>query len=179
MKMLDIASEVMKEGFICDRCLGRMFAQLLSGMKNEERGRIVRYFMAMLIDSGEKIDVDSSNFYGIKFRNKKLKTKKPGKCLGCLNLFEEIERDAKLIVKRLKKYEYETFLIGCRLTPELIEREQELWERVGIEWCESIKTEINRELGLEVSRITGKKMDRKRPDIRILLILIFMKQKYG
>ncbi len=48
--------EVLKKDFVCDRCLGRGFAQLLSGLKNEERGRILRHYIAMLIDSGEKIE---------------------------------------------------------------------------------------------------------------------------
>ncbi len=46
-----------------------------------------------------------------------------------------------------------------------------MWNRVGIEWCESIKNEINREVGREIERITGKVMNRKLPDITILLDL--------
>jgi len=165
--MKDKLAEILKEGYVCDHCLGRQFAQLLSGFGNEERGKILRYFVAMLIDSGEKINVDSSNFFGIKFHNKKVKTKKPKKCYVCSKLFKELKKKVKLISKKLEKYEYETFLIGCKLTPGLIEREQDLWSKIGIEWCESIKTAINRELGKEVERITGKKMNRKMPDITV------------
>jgi len=163
--------EILKEGFVCDSCIGRNFAQLLSGMTNEERGKILRNYLAMLIDSGEKIDVNNSNFYGIKFHLKKIKPEKPKKCSVCSGLFQELKKKVKLIAKKLRKYEYKTFLIGCKLTPELIEKEQELWDRVGIEWCESIKTEINRELGIELERMTGKEMNRKLPDITILLDL--------
>jgi tRNA pseudouridine synthase 10 len=163
--------EMMKEGFICDRCLGRGFSQLLSGLTNEERGRIIRNYVAMSIDSGEKIDFDDSNFYGMKFHLKKLKPKKPRKCYVCSDIFSELKKKVKLIVKKLKKYEYDTFLVGCKLTPGLIEREQDLWNKVGIEWCESIKTEINRGFGKEIERITRKVMNRKLPDITILLDL--------
>lgn len=158
---------VLKDGYVCDHCLGRSFAQLLSGLGNEDRGKIFRYFVAMSLDSGEKIDVDTSNFFGIKFHNKKVKTKKPKKCYVCSNLFKELKKKAKLIIKELNKYEYKTFLVGCKLTPELIEREQELWNKIGIEWCESIKTAINRELGKGIERITGKEMNRKMPDITV------------
>ncbi len=163
--------EMLKEGFVCDRCLGREFAQLLTGLKNEERGRILRHYIAILIDSGEKIDVDKSNFYGIKFHLKKIKTKKPKKCSICSDIFSELKKKEKLIVKKLKKYEFNTFLVGCRLAPKLVEKEQVLWNRVGIEWCESIKNEINREVGRGIERITGKVMNRKLPDITILLDL--------
>ena len=171
LKIKDKLVEILKDGYVCDHCLGRPFAQLLSGLTNERRGKILRYFVAMLIDSEEKIAVDNSNFFGIKFHNKKVKTKKPKKCYVCSNLFKGLKKKAKLIIKELGKYEYKTFLVGCKLTPELIEREQELWDRVGIEWCESIKTAINRELGKEVERITGKKMNRRMPDITVNLDL--------
>jgi len=159
--------EILKEGYICDNCLGRQFAQLLSGLDNEERGKFLRYFVAMSLDAGENIDVDNSNFFGINFHNKKIKMSKPKKCYVCSDLFKELKKKVKPIIGGLKKYDYKTFLIGCKLTPELIEREQELWNKIGIEWCESIKSAINRELGKEVEKITEKKMNRKMPDITI------------
>jgi tRNA pseudouridine synthase 10 len=140
-------------------------------MSNEERGKVLRYYLAMLIDSGEKIDVDNSNFYGINFHSKKIETKKPKKCSICSDLFKEIKKKVKPIINKLKKYDYETFLVGCRLTPELEKKEQELWEKVGIEWCESIKNGINREIGIEIERTTKKEMDRKSPDIIITVDL--------
>jgi len=161
------AIEVLKEGFVCDRCLGRNFAQLLSGMSNEERGKIIRNYLAMLVDSGEDFNINDSNFYGIKFHIKKFEPKKPKKCSVCFDLFPELKKKTKLIVNELKKYDYRTFLVGCRLTSKLIGREQEVWGKVGIDWCESIKSEINREIGKEVSKLTGKDMDRKLPDIVI------------
>jgi tRNA pseudouridine synthase 10 len=161
------AIEILKEGFVCDRCLGRNFAQLLSGMSNEERGKIIRNYLAMLADSGEEFDINDSNFYGIKFHTKRLEPKRPKKCFVCFDLFPELKKKTKLIVNELKKYEHKTFLVGCKLTSGLIGKEQEIWGRVGIEWCESIKSEINRELGKEISKLTGKDMDRKLPDIVI------------
>jgi tRNA pseudouridine synthase 10 len=162
---------ILKKSYVCDRCLGRCFGQLLSGLTNEERGKTLRRYIAMLIDSEENIDVDSSNLYGINFHNKKFETKKPDKCFICSDLFKELKKKANLIIKRMNKYEYKTFLVGCKLTPELIKKEQELWDNVGIDWCESIKNETNRELGIEIEKITGKTMDRKSPDITILLDL--------
>jgi tRNA pseudouridine synthase 10 len=170
VKVLDVKEkiiEILKVNYVCDRCLGRNFAQLLSGMSNEERGKVLRYYLAMLIESGEKIDVNNSNFYGINFHVKKIEAKKPNECSICSGLFREIKKKAKLAVKKLKKYNYKTFLVGCRLTSELNKKEQESWEMVGIDWCESIKNEINREIGIEIEKMTEKEMDRKSPDITI------------
>ncbi len=168
MKLQQKIIEILKNQFVCDHCLGLQFAQLLTGMTNKERGKILRHYLAMIIDSGEKISVDNSNFYGIKFHNVKIKPKKPKKCSVCGNLFQELKKKAKLIVKKLKEYEFDTLLVGCKLTPELMRKEEELWSRIGIEWCESIKSEINRVLGKEVCELTRKEMDRKTPDITIL-----------
>lgn len=87
MKIEEKAIEIMKDSFVCNNCLGRAFAGLLSGYSNEERGKIIRQYIAFLIDSGEKIEVDFSNFYDIKFRNVKIKSEKPEKCKLCKNFF--------------------------------------------------------------------------------------------
>ena len=171
MRLLEKVVEILKDGYVCDRCLGRQFSQLLSGLSNEERGRILRYYLAMLIDSGLEVKVNKTNFYGIKFHNRKVKVRKPKKCSVCLGIFDELKKKVKQIVRELKKYEFETFLVGCKLTPELVEREEKIWSKVGIEWCESIKAEINRELGKEIEKLTGKKMNRRMPDITVIVDL--------
>ena len=169
--MKEKAIELMKKDYICNRCLGRNFAQLLSGITNEERGKIIRNYIAMLMDSGEKFEVDKSNFFGINFHLNKIKAKKPKECYACSSLFKELKKKAKLIVKKLNKYEYKTILVGCKLTPILLSKENEVWDKVGIEWCESLKTELNRELGKEISKLTGKNMNRRYPDITIIIDL--------
>jgi len=171
LRLLEKVVEILKDGYVCDRCLGRQFSQLLSGLSNEERGRILRHYLAMLIDSGLEVKVNKTNFYGIKFHNRKVKVRKPKKCSVCLGIFDELKKKVKQIVRKLKKYEFETFLVGCKLTPELVEREEEIWNKAGIEWCESIKAEINRELGKEIEKLTGKKMNRRMPDITVIVDL--------
>ena len=95
MVVKDTAIEMLKEGYVCDRCLGRAFSQLLTGTDNQTRGKTIRYYIAMLIDSEEKIDVDNSNFYGIKFHNVKIKPKTPKKCTVCLDLFVDFKKKVK------------------------------------------------------------------------------------
>ncbi len=152
---------------VCDNCLGRQFSKLLSGFSNEQRGKILRKYAAFLLDAGE-IDVDSSNFYDIKFYSRKIKPKKPKKCYLCGDLFPELKKKAKQIEKELKKYEYKTFLIGSRPKTNLLKKEEELWEKIGIDYCEPLRGEINRELGKLVEKLTKKHMDYK-PDITIFV----------
>ena len=165
-KVTKKAIDLMKNQYICDSCLGRNFSELLSGLTNKERGKIIRHYVAFLIDSGEKIDVDISNFYGIKFRNAKLKLTKPEKCKVCKNFFlDEINEVAKKISGKLKEIEFDNFLIGTIVSDELLHAEERMWQQTGIEWCEPIKSEINRELGKIVEKITHKKYKEKNPDV--------------
>jgi tRNA pseudouridine synthase 10 len=172
MKIIEKAIEILKDQFVCNNCLGRIFAGLLSGYTNEQRGKIIRQFIAFLIDSGEKIEVDFSNFYRIKFRNLKIKPEKPEKCKICKNFFQEkIDEIAKKISEKVKGIEFSTFLIGSVVPSEIVRNEEKIWDKVGIEFCESIKSEINRELGKRVEKLTRKKFSSKNPDLTILVDL--------
>jgi tRNA pseudouridine synthase 10 len=166
MNLVEKSVLAMKKDFICDNCLGRTTAQLLSGFSNEDRGKVIRNFLALMIDSGEKLDLDNSNFYGIKFRNARIEAKKPEKCEMCKNFFlDEIDDIIDKIIVKSKDVAFETFLIGCVPKSEMIKAEEELWSEIGIEFCETIKSEINRELGKRLEKRTGKLFDKKNPDV--------------
>jgi len=172
MKIIDSAVAAIKDCYLCDHCLGRVFSNLLSGYTNEERGKVIRNFLAFLLDSGERLDVDLSNFYGIKFRNVKLEVRKPEKCKVCKNFFDkEIENLAKRAVEKLKGIDFETFLVGCVPTEDMVRAEEELWSKTGIEFVEPIKSEINREVGKKLEKVTGKSFCLENPDVTIVFDL--------
>ncbi len=162
MKKVEI---IMKQGYICDHCLGRQFAQLLTGTTNVERGRAIRKVAAILYDAGE-IDVDPSNFQEIKMRNKKSGEKKI--CYVCENKFEELGKIAKKIERKIKNIEFQTFLVGTRPSHKLFENEEMVWDKIGIDYCEPMKAEFNRELGKIIEKDLGKKADIKNPQITVL-----------
>ena len=163
---------MMKDSFVCNNCLGRSIAGLLSGFSNEQRGKIIRQYIAFLIDSGEKVDVNLSNFYGIRFRNVKIKSEKPEKCKLCKNFFfEKIDGTANEIIKKLKGIEFKTFLIGSVVSDDLLKAEEDIWNKIGIEYCEPIKSEINRELGKRIEKLTDKKFESKNPDVIVIVDL--------
>ena len=165
---------------ICDNCLGRLRAQLLTGYSNDERGKVIRDFIASSID-GKTFDIkniDKSNFSGYKFRNMKLKSKTK-KCYYCDDFFKNIDKFVKKVGEKLKKYEFNTLLVGTVLSNELIKKEEELWHKGGIEFCEPIKVEINREVGKRLGEKLNKEADLRNPDIAILLNLEKNKIKLG
>ncbi|MFH1630952.1 MAG: tRNA pseudouridine(54/55) synthase Pus10, partial [Candidatus Aenigmatarchaeota archaeon] len=160
---------------VCDHCLGRQFGQLLSGFTNAERGKALRMMVAMSIDREEKLSekdrsIDLTNFYSPQFR----KLKDAGenietKCLVCGDIFKRLYPLVGKAVTASKKMEWRTFVVGTRLSNELLGAEEKLWERAGINYCEPIKAELNRELGKTIEKLCkNKEFDPKTHDIAFL-----------
>ncbi|MFQ5911274.1 MAG: hypothetical protein ACE5IJ_11240, partial [Thermoplasmata archaeon] len=108
----------LKEGAMCDSCLGRLFGRVGSGFTNSERGTMVR----------EGLNIAQG-----------------GSCSLCEGLMVEIPKFAKLVESSLSEFECRTFLIGSRVDHDVVEKEESLWSELGLEHAEPIKTEINRE----------------------------------
>ena len=169
MNILDKASLILQKP-VCDHCLGRQFGQLMHGYSNDQRGKILRTIVAMSIDKEKnKHDLDISNFYNYKFHNLEEKQKKQQKCSVCDDLFKNLDKWVDRIVKSSKKYEFKKFLIGTRLSSELIQKEEELWERVGIDYCEPLKAEVNREIGKKLEKRIKAAGNPKNADINFIL----------
>jgi tRNA pseudouridine synthase 10 len=136
-QILEIARAMPK---LCDRCLGRQFAKIGHGIGNDERGKMIRKRTGI-----EEIE--------------------PKKCWLCGGLLSEIGKFADLVIEVVAEYEFDTYLIGSRIEPEILEREEKLRQ----EWSESIKREINREVGKSVGKKIGKEVDFCRPDITAII----------
>ncbi|MBI4168125.1 MAG: tRNA pseudouridine(54/55) synthase Pus10 [Candidatus Aenigmarchaeota archaeon] len=168
--ILEKAKQIMKNGYICDHCLGRQFAQLTKGTTNAARGKAIRDIFAFAEDGNGKIEIDASNLSGYVFRNSKIKKEKQKLvCKICGNFFDALGVVAKKAASRLSKFEYENFVVGTKVSGDIAGREEVLWEEIGAEHCEPIKAEINRELGKLIEKTTGKKADFENPDIVVLL----------
>ncbi len=140
-----VAESVLRRGPTCDHCLGRQFAQVSTGLSDEDRGKIVRRIL-----------------------------KAPAckdKCIVCGDIFDKLPEYADNAAKRLEKIEHETFLVGTLMDSGMISREEALWEDVGIEYCESIRSELNRELGKLIYDRTRKDHEPVNPDVTVLLNL--------
>ncbi len=170
MNVTEKGKKIMKDSFVCDHCLGRQFAELLSGYSNDERGEVIRKSVAMDYDSSP-FDINLSNFFGLKFRSSKPKVVKPGKCSVCGDLFLELDKYANEAAKKLKNYDYDTFVVGSRMSDLLVMKEESLWERAGIKGSERLRSEVNRELGKLIESKTGKQAEEKNPNITILFNL--------
>src|SRR3989338_852399 len=133
-KILETAKEIVKKD-VCNNCLGRQFALVSTGLTNKERGEKIRKF---------------------------LKVKKvPDYCEICDNIFKELEEIADKTIDSLKPLDFKTLVVGTKVSHEFTLREETLWENIEIEFCEPLKSELNRELG----KLVLKKIQKLKPNV--------------
>jgi tRNA pseudouridine synthase 10 len=139
---LETAKGLASEG-LCDRCLGRMFGKIGTGQTNDERGRFVR---SMLEDNG--ISAPAEEF-----------------CPLCENVFDMLERFADAVAEKINSVESDNFLVGSKVEPEIVDREKELCTRFGLEHAESMKAELNREIGKSAIHKINRPVEFKNPQV--------------
>lgn len=160
MTILDTARKILTSGPLCNRCLGRQFAKLSTGLGNDQRGRAIQLVLAMQACAEKDNQVQEE-----------LNRCNESKCWVCNNLFENIDVWAEKAVLALSNYEYDSFLVGTKVTGLLAENEEIIWAESGTTFAEPLKTELNREVGKRVEKLTGKKANLKKPQIVTLLYL--------
>ena len=197
-KVLEKALDILETRIICPSCLGRQFALLGHGVANFRRGLTILDFIVLSAHTtymeGER-EEDREKVLKILYVAFKSGSKLAGTtlekivgkegdlyqkfekdygevCWLCEGLFSSFEDLALKVVEAGKEAEFETFLIGCVVNPLLIEREDCLRAEFGLVWGESLKSELNREIGKIVSKITGKVVDFNRPDVVFLMDLV-------
>ncbi|MDP3624352.1 MAG: tRNA pseudouridine(54/55) synthase Pus10 [Methanobacteriaceae archaeon] len=134
------------EGDICNHCLGRKFSNDLEGPGNPLRGMKVREIM-----SQEGEEFNSIN-----------------PCVICGDLFQKLEIAADEVENKIKSLdlEYFSFLVGSKVDSELIKKDEELNNCLNLD-VESIKREINRELGKILEERLNTEVDFDNPQIVI------------
>jgi tRNA pseudouridine synthase 10 len=139
-------------GPICDHCLGRLVAKRSHGLSNDERGRAIRTYVALVND----IPYEGS----------------PKNCWICGDLFDTVDDWAEKICHALEHIECHTFLMGSRTPPLMNEAEEMLWTDFELYSPEPIKSEINREFGKAVSKRSDLVVEFKTPDVVVLVDLV-------
>jgi tRNA pseudouridine synthase 10 len=180
MLLFDNAKKILAKYALCDNCLGRQFGGLARGVTNKERGYALK--LALTLEAhmtlrggdgkGEALlkvlaskggHVPAANVVG----------GEPGiePCYLCGGMLSKIPEYAGEVAKSLGGYNFNNFLIGVKIAGEVAEKEDRLRSEYGIEYGESLKMECSREIGKEVSRLTGKEVEFNRPDIVVTLDL--------
>ncbi|MCU0860536.1 MAG: tRNA pseudouridine(54/55) synthase Pus10 [Thermoplasmata archaeon] len=136
---------------LCNHCLGRLFAGVSRGLSNDQRGLLVR--MSLGPDAPPS-PPDSE-------------------CHLCRGLFTEVDKLSDIAVKASEGFEFSNFLVGTKVDPELLEREEQLWTEVGASETETVKSELNREVGKAIERKLGKTVEFGNPEMVFLVDSMF------
>ncbi len=167
--ILDTARKIIALGPICDSCLGRQFAMLATGLSNAERGRSLKTVLAMQASATEdrslleQLSPSSAPARLLLSR----KNEEDAPCTVCLGTMAPANLDAWALkaAAALAGREYETFVVGTRMSGLLSENEELLLADGGSQHAEPFKSELNREVGKRLASLTKKKFDIKMPDI--------------
>ena len=141
MTIFETAKKIPAEGPVCDHCMGRQFAKLSTGLSNAERGRAVKLMLAMEADRllKEENDTELLSELAPSSGNARLTLSRDdrsadGKGWVCQDIFKDLDKWADMAVEKLSGIEYETLLVGTKLSGLLSENE------------ELLETEIEKEL---------------------------------
>lgn len=139
--LVNLDSGFLNDRRICDFCLGRVFAKIGIETSNKTRGELVRTLLS-IDDKTESED-----------------------CWVCDGVSDNVEMFAKLVVRNISEWEFDTYLIGSKFDSEIVEKEETLWSEFTGEYSEPIKSEFNREVGKQVYDLVKKEVSFSKPDI--------------
>ncbi len=178
------AKRILAEEPLCDRCLGRMFARLGYGWSNRERGEAIKRLMVMELHQRIR-EGDSSALEEFKLLAPRIgpiaaplykrlfgEELIVDECIICGNRLDEfISQAAETGVKLLKSHEIERFVVGVRIPRSILEREDKLKRKYSLEYGESIKSEIRREVGKLIQSLSRGEMraDFEEPEATLLI----------
>lgn len=144
-KMMERLQKLMEitGSHICLHCLGRRFADSMEGSGNLLRGMKLREEFS-------------------------LSTESP--CAVCGDIFERIDDAVEAARSRIDALdlEYSSILVGTRLPDEVVEGDEHINRKLGIQ-AEGIKKELNREIGKRLAGELGCRADFQNPDLVVMV----------
>lgn len=133
-------------GNICNHCLGRKFSDVVEGNGNVERGEKIRKALEL-----PEYDEDT-------------------KCEICSDIFKEIDSSLlDLVCEKIDflEVEFDTFVVGCKLPKEIVEKDALISEKLGLD-VEILKREVNREMGKLLEKNLPQEVDFDKEDVIIM-----------
>jgi len=139
-KLAAVAStsqKILKEYDLCDHCLGRLYAKKLKLKSNQRLGKKL---------------------------HKALKIKST-KCYICKNVFDDLHHYVEKMRDVSGVYEFKTFLVGAKLKPSILDRDDHIRSQFRLKGIDAVKTNVTREISRLFSQKTKKKAQPSDPDV--------------
>ncbi len=184
-EILMLSRSILSRYPLCDRCLGRLFANLGRGLSNLERGRAIKLALLMMLhadafkdpgrvreelyivsrNAGEPFSSLYSHLYG----------DKPQASMPCYVCGGRIEDLIETWVKRagdsVKALGASRFILGVRPPRGFVDAEEEIASAFSLQHWESVKNELKREIGKRIAAIYGLEPDFNDPEVVLVLDL--------
>ena len=125
-------------GNICNHCLGRKFSDVVEGNGN--------------------VDLELTEY------------DEDTKCDICSDIFKEIDSSLlDLVCEKIDflEVEFDTFVVGCKLPKEIVEKDALISEKLGLD-VEILKREVNREMGKILEKNLPQEVDFDKEDVIIM-----------
>ncbi len=132
------ATEILKEHNLCNNCLGRLFASKLGVLSHQKLGKKIR---------------DT------------LRKNNPKSCFICKNIMSKLDTQISKMHEMSHDFEFSSFLVGVILQPSILDRDDLIRSKFKLQGINSIKGDINREIGKRFGRKTKTSVDFQNPDI--------------
>jgi len=178
-KLLSTAEQLLRRYSLCDWCMGRQFAFQGYGLTNEMRGKALKVLLLMVaIETYQKNQkrgitrlkrlAERGMFQPAKeFLEKEEITnlEDSNQCDICNGVMNKLDEASNAVVQTLQGWELNSILVGSKIAPSIVEREEQLRSEIQIEFGEPMKAELNREIGKRVSDNLDIPVDFATPDI--------------
>ncbi len=138
---------------ICERCIGRAFASVGTGISNPERGH-------NFLQGNENNSLPEG-----------LAIVGEDACQICRGVFQRLDDYFQEFNEQARSIEFKTYLVGSRFPKDVSEMDEALQRSLGSDQGEPIKREFNREFGKIILSKTGKEAEFSEPDLNIVVDL--------
>jgi len=134
---------ILKKYYLCDFCLGRLFLK--------------------------KLRLSSEKNLGKKIKQEFSFSKQ--QCYICKDLFENVANYTKKMSDISTNYDFSSFVVGTKIKPSIVDRDDFIRSKFQIRGIDSIKTGITHEISKQFSKKTKKKIDFLDPDVTFTIDL--------
>ena len=155
MSIFDKVLEIYDKYYICSHCLGRMFSLLGTSTTNQERGIAIllsitmenhRIYLSNVPETKKsilnlKLLAENANFLPAQnvLVNEGLNYNKGDSiksCFLCNNIFSNLQDYAIMANNKLKEIEFNNFLVGTILAPQIINKDDILFGLLRLRICD-------------------------------------------
>ncbi|MHA1267675.1 MAG: tRNA pseudouridine(54/55) synthase Pus10 [Candidatus Helarchaeota archaeon] len=178
MHLIETVEKLLHKYSLCNKCLGRQFALLGRNISNYQRGESLKLYLTLIASELNEVGSKDKAISILKIlathggfspaiSTLKHLGEEPAAflpCYICEGFMDEIEAFKDLILDHLQGIEYNTFLVGSQIPSSIIEREDSMRAEFNIGYGESIKAELNREIGKRLQS-DKKEVDFNAPDV--------------